>query len=166
MLDTENNFSNGSDYAERYGRKDFSTGEVVLGCTSVLITSLTILISTSIILLAIKKIKRAAGTLHFFFIANLMITDIGVAVIHNGKAIVNLVMTIADPMREGTDFNTVAVTAFPVSANTMTLAALCFDHLYNITAPHHHRRNMTKRKYRYIWLVSFSLSFASFLNPQ
>ena len=35
MLDTENNFSNGSDHAERYGRKDFSTGEVVLGCTSV-----------------------------------------------------------------------------------------------------------------------------------
>ena len=100
-----------------------------------------------------------------------MITDIGVAVICNGKAIVNLVMTIADPMREGIDCNIVAVTAFPVSANTMTLAALCFDRLYNITAPHHHRRNITKRK-RYVlvlaisWLISFSFSFANFLDPQ
>ena len=92
--------------------------------------------------MAIEKIKSAAGTLYFFFIANLMKTDIGVAVICNGKAIVNLVMTIADPMREGTDCNIVAVTAFPVSANTMTLAALCFDCLYSITAPHHHRRNI------------------------
>ena len=134
-----------------------------------LITSLAILISASIVLLAIKLIKRATGTLHFFFIANLMIADIGAAVIRNGMAIVNLVMTMADPMREGTDCNIEVVAAFPVSANTMMLAALCFDCLYSITAPHHHRRNMTKRKGctgLAIWLLSFSLSFASFLDLQ
>ena len=135
-----------------------------------LITSLAILISAGIVLLAIKMIKRATGTLYFFFIANVMIADIGAAVIRNGMAIVNLVMTIADPMREGTDCNIEVVAAFLVSANTMMLAALCFDHLYIITVPHHHRRNMTKGKgyvlMLAIWLLSFSLSSASFLDPQ
>ena len=107
--------------------------------------------------MAIEKIKRAAGTLHFFFTANLMITDIGVAVICNGKAIVNLVMTIADPMREGTDCNIVAVTAFPVSANTITLAALYFDCLYSITAPHHHKRNIIRGKDTYWCYLSAGL---------
>jgi len=51
----------------------------------------------------------------------------------------------------------------------MMLAALCFDRLYSIAAPHHYMRNMTKRKgyviVLVIWLVSFALSFVSFLDP-
>ena len=49
--------------------------------------SLAIIISASKVLLAIKKSKRAPLTLQFFIVANLMIADIGVAVIYNGAAI-------------------------------------------------------------------------------
>ena len=73
-------------------------------------------------------------------------------------------------MKEGIDCRVVAVTTFPISANAMMLAALCFDRMYSIAAPHHYRRNMTKRKgymlVSAIWLLSFSLSFVSFLDPQ
>ena len=167
MLDTGDNFTNGSDYA---GRKDYPLVQLYLAVPLWIITSLAIVISASIVLLAIKKIKRPTATLHYFFIANLMITDIGVAVVRNGTAIVNLVMTIADPMREGIECRIVAITTFTIATNNMILAALCFDRLYTIAAPHHYRRNMTKRKgyvlISAIWLLSFSLSFISFLDPQ
>ena len=121
-------------------------------------------------LLAIKRIKRAGLTLHFFFVANLMIADIGLTVIHNGVAIVNMVMSIADPTREGIDCKIITVTTFPNATNAMMLAVVCFDHLHSIAAPHHYRRNMTKRKgyvlVSAIWLISFSLSFVSSLDPQ
>ena len=81
-------------------------------------------------------------------------------------------MTIINPTREGTDSRIIAVTAFPNATNAMMLAALCFDRLYSIAAPHHYNimRNMTKRKgyvlVLAIWLLSFSLSFISFFDPQ
>ena len=81
MLDTGDNFTNGSDYAGGYGRKDYALVQLYLAVPLWLITSLAIVILAGIVLLAIKKIKRATATLHFFFIANLMITDIGVAVV-------------------------------------------------------------------------------------
>ena len=85
-------------------------------------------------------------------------------------AIVNMTMTIINPTREGIDSRIIAVTAFPNATNAMMLAALCFDRLYSIVAPHHYRRNMTKRKgyvlVLAIWLLSFSLSFISFFDPQ
>ena len=84
--------------------------------------------------------------------------------------VLNTILTIADPMKEGIDCRVAAVTTFPISANAMMLAALCFDRMYSIAAPHHYRRNMTKRKgymlVSAIWLLSFSLSFVSFLDPQ
>ena len=173
MADAEDNFTNSSDYSDyagRYGRKDYPLVMLYLAVPLWLITSLATVISASIVLLAIKRSKRNTITLHFFFVANLMITDIGVAVIRNGMAMVNLVMTIADPTREGIDCRVVAVTTFPISANAMMLAALCFDRMYSIAAPHHYRRNMTKRKgyvlVLAIWLLSFSLSFVSFLDPK
>ena len=173
MFDTEDNFTNGLDnanYTGKYGRKDYSLVKLYLAVPLWLITSLAIVISASIVLLVIKRIKRSTAALHFFFIANLMIADIGMAVIRNGVAVVNMVMTIADPTREGIDCRIVAITAFPNATNGMMLAALCFDRLYSITAPHHYRRNMTKRKgyvlVSAIWLISFLLSFVSFLDPQ
>ena len=170
MFDIEDNFTNGSDNGNYTGVKDYSLIKLYLAVPVRLITSLAVVISASIVLLAIKKIKRPKQTLHFFFIANLMIADIGVAVIRNGVAIVNMLLTIADPMREGIDCRIVAVTTFTNATNGMMLAALCFDRLYSIAAPLHHRRNMTKRKgyvlVSAIWLISFSLSFVSFLDPQ
>ena len=173
MFDIEDNFTNGSDSANNtgiYGRKDYQLVKLYLAIPVRLIVSLAIVISASVVLLAIKRIKRTKGTLHFFFIANLMLADIGVAVIRNGVVIVNLALTIADPMREGMDCRIVAVTGFTNAANGMMLAALCFDRMYSIAAPHHHRRNMTKRKgyalVSVIWLLSFLLSFVSFLDPQ
>ena len=79
------------------------------------------------------------------------------------------VVKIANPMSKGTDCNIIRVSAFSITANTMMLTALCFDRLYSIIAPHHYRRNMTKRRgcviVSAIWIISFLLSFVSFLDP-
>ena len=91
MADAEDNFTNSSDYSDyagRYGRKDYPLVTLYLAVPLWLITSLAIVISASIVLLAIKRSKRNTITLHFFFVANLMITDIGVAVICNGMSCV------------------------------------------------------------------------------
>ena len=170
MFDIEDNFTtNESSYGNYSGRKDFSLIKLYLTVPLRLTISLVIVISASIVLLAIKKSKKTTTNLHFFFIANLMIADIGVAVIRNGAAIMNLILTIANPTRKGTDCRIIAVLAFPNATNPMMLAALCFDRLYTIAAPHHYRRNMTKRKgyviVSAIWLVSFLLSFVSFFDP-
>ena len=89
MFDIEDNcnFTNGSDDGNYTRRKDYSLVKLYLAVPVRLTTSLAIVISASIVLLAIKRIKRSTVTLHFFFVANLMIADIGVAVIHNGVAI-------------------------------------------------------------------------------
>ena len=63
----------------------------------------------------------------------------------------------------------IAVTAFPDATDSMMLTALCFDRLYSVTAPHHYRRNMTKRRgyviVTAIWLVSLLLGCLSFVDP-
>jgi len=96
-----------------------------------------------------------------------MITDIGVT-LWNGMITVNMIITLVNPTREGIDCRIIAVGSFPYATNNMMLAALCFDCLYSIVAPHNYRRNMTKRKggviVLAIWLVSFALSFVSFLD--
>ena len=94
-----------------------------------------------------------------------MIADIGFAVIYNGAAILNMILT---SMRKGIDCRIIAVTVFPAATSSMMLVALCFDRLYSVTAPHHYRRNMTKRKGYVIvsalWLVSLILGFLSFTD--
>ena len=163
------NTSGYANYSDSYGRKEFPLIQLYLALPLRLIMSLAIVISAGIVLWAIKKSKRTTTTLHFFFIANLMIADIGLAVIRNGSAIVNLIITIVNPTREGMDCRVMAVLAFPNATNSMMLTALCFDRLYSIIAPHHYRRKMTKRKgcviVSAIWIVSFLLSFVSFLDP-
>ena len=173
MFDIEDNFTtNGSDgnYSDGYEREDFPLINLYLALPLRVIMSLAIITSASIVLLAIKKSKRpTTKALDFFFIANLMIADIAFAVLRNGSVIVNLTLTIINPMTEGMDCRIIAVTGFPHSMNPTMLAAMCFDRLYGIVAPHHYRRNMTKRKgyviVSTIWLTTFLLSFLSFIDP-
>ena len=172
MFNMDNNFStNGSDgnYSDGYKREDLRLINFYLALPLRIIMSLAIITSASIVLLAVKKSKRTTRALDFFFIANLMIADIGVAVMRNGVAILNMILTIANPMRKGTDCRIIAVTAFPIAADPMMLAALCFDRLYSVIAPHHYGRNMTKKRgyviVSTIWLASFLLSFLSFTDP-
>jgi len=172
MFDIEDNFTNDSDYGNYTGkhkRQNLLLLQLYLALPLRIIMSLAIVISASIVLLAIKKSKKETRALHFFFIANLMITDIGVVVIRSSIVIVNMIMTLVNPMREGMDCRIMAVATFPTATNSMMLAALCFDRLYSIAAPHHYRRNMTKRKgcviVLVIWLIPFALSFVSFFDP-
>jgi len=165
MIDIGDNTTNGSDSNNMSGH-----GFLLYLTLSVkLIMSLAIITSASIVLLAIKKSKRDTRTLHFFFIANLMITDIGVAVIQNGLGIVNMMITIVNPTRKGIDCRIIAVSGFPYAASSSMLAALCCDYLYSTAAPNHYRRNMTKRRgcviASLIWLISFALNLINFLNP-
>ena len=173
MFDVEDNFTtNGSDgnYSDGYERKDFPLINLYLALPLRIIMSLAIITSASIVLLAIKKSKRpTAKGLDFFFITNLMIADIVYAVLRNGSVIVNLILTITNPMTEGIDCRIIAVTAFPHFMNATMLAAMCFDRLYSIVAPYNYRKNMTKRKgyviVSTIWLMTFLLSFLSFIDP-
>ena len=158
-------------YYDGYEREDYSHPliNLYLALPMRIIMSLAIIISASTVLLAINNSRRAPLTLRFFFIANLMIADIAVAVIYNGAAIMSMILTIANPMREGTDCRIIAFTGFPVATDTIMLLALCFDHCYRVTAPHHYRRNMTKRIGYVIivaiWLITFLLTFLIFFDP-
>ena len=88
MLDIEDNFTNELDSINHTRGYDFTWITLYLGLPVRIIASLSIVISTSIVLLAIKRSKRNTITLYFFFVANLMITDIDVAVICNGMSCV------------------------------------------------------------------------------
>ena len=159
--DNIDNFTtNGFDgyYSDGYEREDFPLINLYLALPLRIIISLAIIISASIVLLAI----RDPLTVYVFFFANLIIADILVAVIYNGAAILNMILA---SMRKGMDCRIIAVTVFPAAADSMMLAALCFDRLYSVIAPHHYRRNMTKRKgyviASAIWLISLLLGFLS-----
>ena len=172
MFAIDDNFTtNGSDgnYSDGYEREDFSLINLYLALPLRVIMSLAIITSASIVLLAIKKSKRHTKGLNFFFIANLMIADIGFAVIHNGAITLKMIVRMANPMSKGIGCKIKGVTAFTITANIIMLTALCFDRLYSVTAPHHYRRNMTKRRgyviVSVIWLVSLLLSFTIFLDP-
>ena len=163
-FDIEDNNGFDGSYSDGYEREDFL---LYLALPLRVLMSLAIITSASIVLQIIKK-SKITFNLHLFFIANLMIADIGVAVIHNGAAILNMILTISNSMRKGMDCRIIAVTGFPTAANVIVLAALCFDHLYNVTAPNHYRKNMTKRKgyviVSGIWLVSLLFGFFNFLD--
>ena len=96
-----------------------------------------------------------------------MIADIGFAVIHNGAAIVNIILALARSTRM--DCRIIAIAAFSVATNSMMLAALCFDCLYSVIAPLHYRKEMTKKRgyviVSGIWLITLLLSFLSFFDP-
>ena len=77
IFDIEDNFTNGSDNGNYTSENDFTWIKLHLAVPVRLTTSLAIVISA---LLAIKRIKRNTITLHFFFVANPMITDIGVGI--------------------------------------------------------------------------------------
>ena len=171
MFDIEDNFTaNGSDgnYSDGYEREDFPLINLYLALPLRIIMSLAIITSASIVLLAIKRSKRTTFTLHLFYISNLMIADIGFAVIHNGAAIVNIILALARSTRM--DCRIIATAAFSVTTNSMMLAALCFDCLYSAVAPLHYRREMTKKRgyviVSAIWLITLLLSFLSFFDPQ
>ena len=167
-IDFEYNISICNCGSDRDEREDYPLINLYLALPIRVITSLLIISPASSVLLNIKN-KRAPLTLHFFFIANLMIADIAVAVIYNGAAIISMILTIANPMREGTDCSTLTFTGFPATADSMMLVALCFDRLYSVTAPYHYRRNMTKKNgyviVAIIWLESLLLGFLSFNDP-
>ena len=166
-FDIEYNFT--ISYCDGYVKGDYPLITLYLALPLRVILSLVIILSATSVLLAIKNSRRAPLTLHFFFIANLMIADIGVAVIHNGAAILNMILTIANPTREGTNCSIIAATGFPAAADSMMLVVLCFDRLYSVTAPHHYRRNKTKTNgyviVSAIWLESLLIGFLSFTDP-
>ena len=165
MLDIDDNFTTGN-YSDGYEREDFPLINLHLALPLRVIMSLDIITSASIVLLAIMKSKKTTFIFHFFFIANLMIADIGVAVIHNGA---NIILIIVNPTWQGMDCRIIPATAFPDATDSMMLTALCFDRLYSVTAPHHYRRNMTKRRgyviVSAIWLVSLLQGLLSFVDP-
>jgi len=169
MFDIEDNFTNDSGYGNytgRHKRDNFLLIYLYLALPLRIIMLFAIVISASIVLLAIKKSKRETRALDFFFIANLMITDIGVVMIWSVTVIVYMIITLVNPMREGMDCRNVVFATFPIITNSMMLVALCFDRLYSIVASDYYSRNMTKRKgyaiVLAIWLVSFAFSFVSF----
>jgi len=172
MFDIEDNFTNDYDYGNCTGghkRENLLLIQLYLTLSlRIIIMLLTIVVSASI-LLVIKKSKQETNALDFFFINQLMITDISLVVIWSVIVIVNMIMTLVNPMREGMDCSSMAIATFPTTVNSMMLAALCFDHLYSIAATDHYSRNMTKIKgyviVLAIWLVSFPISGVSLFVP-
>ena len=130
--------------------------ELYLAVSLRLFLATAIFIAAGFVGLTIRRSNRITESLHFFFMANLMIADVGVAVIQNGMPIVNILMTIVNPDTEGIDCRILGATSFPYTASSMLLAVACFDRLYTIVG-YKYYKNSKKRGFIaviIVWVVS------------
>ena len=138
--------------------------ELYLALSLRLVLAIAIVIAAGLVALTIRRSNRVTESLHFFFIAHLMVADVGVAVIQNGVPIANILMTMINPDTEGMDCRILGATSFPNTASSMMLAVVCFDRLYTIVA-HRYYRNNKRRGYVVViivWIVSIFASSSCF----
>ena len=141
--------------------------ELYIAVSLRLVLATAIFIAAGLVALTIRRSNRISESLHLFFIAHLMIADVGVAVIQNGVPIANILMTIINPDTEGIDCRILGATSFPNTASSLMLAVVCFDRLYAIVA-HKHYKNDKKRGYVAVitvWMVSILASSSCLGHP-
>ena len=124
---------------------------------------------TTVVLLTIKKSRFKKRTLQYFFVSNLMISDMAGAVITNLSAAILILNSIINRDSEGVQCATIRASGFPNIASFGMLAALVFDRMIVSIYPTRYRQIVTKcRAYvvvTLIWLGSLLVSFFAFADP-
>ena len=124
---------------------------------------------TTIVLLTIKKSRYKTQTLQYFFVTNLMISDMAGAVVTNLSAAVLILYSIIDRDSEGIRCTTIRASSFPNIASFGMLAALVVDRMIVTIYPTRYRQIVTKHRAYVIviliWFVSFLVSFLAYADP-
>ena len=124
---------------------------------------------TSIVLLTVKKSRYKKQTLQYFFVSNLMIADMAVAVIPNFSATVLILYSIIIHNNEGVQCTTIRASSFPHIASFGMLAALVFDRMVVSIYPTRYRQIVTKHRAYVvvilIWFMSLLVTFLAYADP-
>jgi len=133
-----------------------------------LVTSVVIIFFTTIVLLTIKKNRNVKRTFSYFFISNLMFSDMAVALISNVSAAILILYSIIVRTSEGMKCATIRASNFPHIASFGMLAALAFDRMIVTLYPTRYRQIITKRRtyviVTLIWMGSLLISFLAFAD--
>lgn len=133
-----------------------------------LVTSAVILFFTTIVLLTIKKNRNIKRTFHYFFVSNLMFSDIAVALISNLSAAVLILYSTINRASEGIKCATIRASSFPYIASFGMLAALAFDRMIVTLYPTRYRQIISKQRayvlVTLIWLGSLFISFLAYAD--
>lgn len=134
-----------------------------------LVALLVIMFFATIVLLTIKKSRNRTRTLHYFFVSNLMFSDMAVAVISNFSAIVLILCSIINRASEGIRCTSIRASSFPHITSFGMLAALTFDRMIVAIYPTKYSQIVTKRRAYVIviliWLGSLLVSFLAYSDP-
>lgn len=133
------------------------------------LTLVLIIFFTAIVLLTIKKSQNRKRTLHYFFVSNLMFSDIAIAVISNFSAAVLILYSIINRTSEGIRCTTIRAGTFPYIASFGMLAALTFERMVVAIWPTHYKQIITKRRAYVIvisiWMASLFVAFLAYADP-
>ena len=134
-----------------------------------LLVLVVIVFFTTIVLLTVKKSRYKKQTLQYFFVSNLMVADMAVAVIPNFSAIVLMLYSIINRNNEGVRCTTIRASSFPYIASFGMLAALVFDRMVVSIYPTRYRQIVTKNRAYVIviliWFMSLLITFLAYADP-
>lgn len=148
---------------------EFPVIELYVALPLRLLILVVVVFFTSVVLLTIKKSRFKKQTLQYFFVSNLMISDMAGAVITNLSAAILILISIVNHDSEGVQCTTIRASGFPNIASFGMLAALVFDRMIVSIYPTRYRQIVTKRRAYVvvvlIWLGSLLVSFFAFADP-
>ena len=143
---------------------DYPTLQLYVALPARLLMSFVIIFLASIVLLTVENSRRDKHTLHYFFINNLMISDIAAVIIANVPAEVVIAHTIIDKDTDGIKCTVIAASRFPYLTSFGMLAALTFERMIVALYPTKYDRIVTmKRAYIVIGSVWFVSIFVALL---
>jgi len=135
-----------------------------------LLMSFVIIFFAPIVLLTVEKSRHHQLTLHYFFINNLMISDIAAVIIANVSAEVVIAHTIINEDTAGINCTTITASQFPYLTSFGMLAALTFERMIVALYPTKYDRIVTKtRAYIVVgtvWLVSVFVALLVYADPK
>jgi len=135
-----------------------------------LLVSVVIIFMATIVLRTVEKSRRDQHTLHYFFINNLMISDIAAVIIANVSAEVVIAHTIINEDTEGIECSAIMASQFPLLSSAGILAALTFERMIVALYPTKYERIVTKKRAYIVvgcvWTVSILVSVLVYADPR
>ena len=148
--------------------KEYPVIELYLALPLRLFAFLVIIFFTTVVLFTVKKSRNKKQTFHYFFVSNLMFSDMAVALISNFSTMVLILHSIINHSSEGIRCTSIRAGSFPHIASVGMLAALTFDRMIVAVYPTRYRQIVTKcRAYVMvivIWLGSLLVAFLAYVD--
>lgn len=148
--------------------EEYPVIELYLALPLKLLAFLVITFFTIVVLLTVKKSRNKKQTFHYFFVSNLMFSDMAVALISIFSAMVLILHSIVNRTSEGIRCTSIRASSFPHIASFGMLAALTFDRMIVAVYPTRYRQIVTKRRAYttviLIWLGSLLVAFLAYVD--